>query len=393
MKRVFIFSILIAALLAIGLSPARVMADAPVTDNPITISTAFPALVAAKGSTITFSLDLTNRTQVWEELALQVDGPADWNPTLKSTGYTVRQVMIEPGKSQSVDLELKPPKNAQAQDYTFDVKAVSQDGTAVKDLPLVVTLQDKTSKTDLKMTTDYPDLKGPASNSFTFNLSVTNDSDQDRTVNFDTTVPQDWQVTIKPSYQSTQVSSISMKANGNQSIDVTVTPPHDVPAGTYPIAMRASTGSDTAQIPLNVVIVGNDAVSLDSASGQLNTQATVDSPTKFSLVVKNTGSSPLQNVSVSASTPNGWDVSFNPAKIDTLPVGQSTQVDATIKPGPQALAGDYMVSMTASAGSVSDSKDIRVTVETPTTWGFAAVGAMAVVIIGLGLVFARYSRR
>jgi uncharacterized membrane protein len=393
MKRTVLLSALIAAFLALGLAPSLVFADSPIASNSVIIATAFPALVVEQGSSVTFSLDLENNTSSWQQLTLAVNGPSDWNPTFTSAGNTVREAMIAPGKSQSVDLQLKPPANAKPQDYQFQVKATTQDGTLVSALPLIVTLQNKVSQSAITLTTQYPDLQGPASNSFKFTLSVTNDSTQERTVNFNTTVPTNWQTTLQPSYQSTEVSSISMKANDNQSIDVTVTPPHDAAAGEYPIVVHASAGSDQAELPLKVVIVGNPAVSLSTASGQLNTQASVDSAAKMTLTVKNTGSAPLQNLSITASTPDGWNVSFSPDKIDTLAVGQTANVNATIQPGTQALAGDYMVTVTASAGSASDSKDIRVTVETPTAWGWAAVGAIAVVVIGLGVVFARYSRR
>lgn len=393
MKRSVIFSSLIALFLAMGLMPSLVLADSPTASNSVVISTAFPSLVANEGSTVTFSLNLLNNTQSWQELTLAVNGPNDWNPLFTGAGDTIREAMIAPGKTQSVDLQLKPPANAKPQDYQFQVKATTQDGTSVNALPLVVTLQNKVSKSDVKVTTQYPDLQGPASNSFKFTLSVTNDSTQARTVSFNTTVPTNWKTTIKPSYQSTEVSSISMKANGNQSIDVTVTPPSDAAAATYPVVVNASAGSDQTQLPLKVVIVGNPAVTLSTASGQLNTQASVDSASKMTLTIKNTGSAPLQNLTVTSSPPSGWDVSFSPSKIDTLAVGQSTDIQTTIKPGTQALAGDYMVTVTASAGTASDSKDIRVTVNTPTVWGWAAVAAIAIVVIGLGLVFARYSRR
>jgi uncharacterized membrane protein len=393
MKRAVIFSTLIAIFLAMGLMPSLVLADSPTASNSIIIATAFPSLVVNEGSTVTFSLVLQNNTQSWQELTLAVNGPNDWNPTFNGAGDTVREAMIAPGKAQSVDLQLTPPANAKPQDYQFQVKATTQDGTVVNALPLVVTLQNKVSKSDVKLTTQYPDLQGPASNSFKFTLSVTNDSTQARTVSFNTTVPTNWKTTIEPSYQSTEVSSISMKANDNQSIDVTVTPPSDAAAGTYPVVINASAGSNQTQLPLKVVIVGNPAVSLSTASGQLNTQASVDSASKMTLTIKNTGSAPLQNLTVTSAPPSGWDVSFSPSKIDTLAVGQSTDIQATIKPGTQALAGDYMVTVTASAGTASDSKDIRVTVDTPTAWGWAAVAAIAVVVIGLGLVFTRYSRR
>lgn len=393
MKRLVYLVALGVLLLWLVITPGVASADTPSTSNEIVLSTNYPSVVADQSSPVTFSINLSNQTKTWQQLDLSVDGSADWQPTFKSGGYTVRSVMVEPGKSQSVDLQVKAPQDAQPKDYRFVVKATNPNGVTVKDLAVDVMLQNKITRTSLQMTTDYPNLRGQASSSFSFTLNVVNNSDQDRIVNFDTTSPQDWQVTIKPSYQSTQVSSISMKANANQSIQVDVTPPKSAPADQYPIMVKASTGSDTAQLPLSVVIVGQPSLSLATASGQLNTHASADSPSKLTLTVKNTGTDPLQNISLSSSTPDGWQVTFSPSMIDSLAANQTTQVTALINPGNRALAGDYMVSITASAGSTSDSKDIRVTVETPTTWGWAAVGAIAVVVIGLGLVFVRFSRR
>ncbi|MCL4486709.1 MAG: NEW3 domain-containing protein [Chloroflexi bacterium] len=393
MKRMTFAFALVPLLALVTLTPGVAFGDAPGSAAPAVVTTAYPAIVADAGTTLTFSIDVSNTTQALQVYTLKADGPSDWSPSFTGNGMTIREVTVEPGKSQSVNLELRPPDTAKPQDYTFVVSAADQSGAASKSLSLDVTLRSKTDQGSLKLTTQYPDLRGQANGSFSFTLTAANNADQDRTVNFDTTLPQDWQATIKPAYQTTQVSAISLKANSTQDIDVSVTPPQDAPAGQYPVVVRASAGGDSTQIPLNVVIVGNAGLSLDTSSGQLNTQATVDSATKVTLVVKNTGSAPLNGVSVTASTPSGWNVSFSPSTIDSLPVNQSTQVDATITPGTRALAGDYMVSMTASAGSTSDSKDIRVTVQTPTTWGWAAVAAIALVVIMLGAVFARYSRR
>ncbi len=391
MKRPVVVLTLVLVLLVV--TTHVVAADTPSSGDTVILATAYPSVIADQGSALSFPIEVMNSSAQWQDIGLTVDGPADWSPSLKSGGFTVRHVMVAPTKSQTVNLDVKVPQDAKPQDYAFDVKGRSQDNTAIPALRLAVMVQPKTSTTGLKVTTDYPNLRGQADSSFSFTLTVANDADQDRTVNFDTTVPEAWQVTIKPSYQSTQVSSISLKANATQNIDVAVTPPRTAPAGEYPVLVKASAGSDTAQLPLKIVIVGKPSVSLNTASGQLNAQAATDAPAKMALVVKNDGTEPLQGLALSASTPDGWQVTFSPDKIEDLPPNQTSQVNATIQPGNQALAGDYMVTVTASAGSVSDHKDIRVTVETPTTWGWAAVGAIAVVVFGLGFIFWRYSRR
>ncbi len=393
MKRVRLAITVSTLMLLFGLMPGIALGDTPAVATPVVLSTDYPAVIATVGSPLTFSVNLTNKTQAWQVLDLKVNGPADWKPTFQSGGFTLRQVTVDPNSSRSVDLQVTPPADAKTQDYVFNVQAVNQDGTAMNNVSVTVTLQPRSSQGGLTLTTSYPDLSGQADSSFSFTFSITNNSSQDRTINFATTVPPNWQATLKPSYESTQVSAISLKSGSNQSMELDVTPPHSTPAGRYPVTVRATAGGDTAQIPLSVVVIGNPALSLTTSSGQLNTHPTVDATTSLPLIIKNSGSAPLQNVSLSASTPSGWNVTLTPSTIDSLPVGQTAQVNASIQPGTRALAGDYMVTLTASSGSASDSKDIRVTVETPTTWGWVAVGAIAVVVVGLGLVFARYSRR
>jgi uncharacterized membrane protein len=68
-------------------------------------------------------------------------------------------------------------------------------------------------------------------------------------------------------------------------------------------------------------------------------------------------------------------------------------VTAFITPDGKAIAGDYVVSLTASASETSANADIRVTVHTSTLWGL--VGALIVVgvISWVGWTFNKYGRR
>ncbi|HZQ05725.1 MAG TPA: NEW3 domain-containing protein [Anaerolineae bacterium] len=394
MKRFAFVLISLAVVITFVFAPAVALAAPPSGPQDIFIATSYPSIVVTKGDSISFSINLDNKTDTWQSLNLQVQAPQGWQATFKSGGYTVNQVMVEPGKAQSVDLQLTAPDNAASnQPYSFTVRAANADNSVIKELHLSVTLKDKEAKSGLKLDTQYPDLRGSGDNTFSFKLNLTNQSDQDRTVNVDATAPEGWQVSIKPSYESKEVRSFSLKGNGSQSIDVDVTPPRRIEAGDYQVTVNASAGSDQVQVPLAIAIEGKPNVSLTTANGNLNTQASSDTETKVSLVINNSGSAPLQNVSLSAASPDGWDVKFTPDKIDELPVGQTTNVTLSLKPSTRALAGDYLVTLTASSGGASDSKDLRVTVETPTTWGWAAVGAIALIVIGLGVVFVRFSRR
>jgi uncharacterized membrane protein len=384
-------------LVILGLSILFLLFASPVVaqspSESVVVWTAYPTVVQEKGQPVTFSLELTNKTTNWQDVDLAVEGPADWEPTFKKSGYTVRRIMIEPSKYQSLDLQLKQPDNVRPGEYVFIVKVTNQDRVTMKELRLVVIVQEKTSKGGLKFTTDYPNVRGQPGNSFSFRFDLANQSDQDRVVNFEATTPKDWEVVFKPGYESRQISSLPLKGNASQMINVDVSTPRRIEAGEYKLVVRAVAEHDRVEVPLVITIVGSPSLSLNTATGNLNTRATIDSPSKLTLVLKNTGTALLQNVSLSSYKPDGWEITFDPDKLDMLAVNESKEVNVTIKPSNRALAGDYMVSMTASSGQASDSKDIRVTVETPTTWGLAAIAAIAVVVLGLAYVFARFSRR
>lgn len=383
---------LILTLLFLGLVigfPASVGAQSP----NVVLWTAYPTVVQDKGQSVSFDLELANKTTMWQDIDLKVEGPANWETTFRKSGYTVRRVMVEPEKSLSFELQVKPPENVNAGEYIFTVKATNQDRVSLKDLKLVVVMKEKTGKGGLKFTTDYPNVRGQPGNTFNFRFDLVNQAEQERTVNFEATTPKGWEATFKPGYESRQISSLPLKGGASQTINVDISSPQRVQAGDYKFVVRAVADNDRVEVPLTITIVGTPSLSLNTATGQLNTRVSVDSPSKMTLVLRNTGTAPLQNVTFSSYKPDGWEVTFDPDKLDTLAVNETKEVNATIKPSHRALAGDYMVTITASGNQASESKEIRVTVETPTTWGLAAVGAIALVVLGLAFVFARFSRR
>jgi len=58
-----------------------------------------------------------------------------------------------------------------------------------------------------------------------------------------------------------------------------------------------------------------------------------------------------------------------------------------------ALASRYVITMTARGGDVSQTMQVRTTVETSQVWGFVGIGLIVLVVLGLFLVFRRYGRR
>lgn len=376
------------ALVVFALGVGPIAAETP----GVVLSTTYPSVVADKGKQLTFPIEVVNRTQDFQQVDLQIaSGPADWQPDLKDRGFSIRRVMLAPNKSQQLDFQAKPPETAKAGEYAFLIKALAPGGSLFSDLRLVVTLRESVSS-GLKLSTQFPNIRGQAG-TFSFKFDLTNEAGVDRDVSLAASAPRGWEVVFKPSFESKQVSTFRVKAGATQGVDVEITTPQRTDAGEYKVVIGASADADKVEVPLNIVIVGQSKLSLDTQSGQLNTRATIDQDTKLTLVVKNTGSAALKNIAFASSRPDGWNVTFDPERIDDLAVGQQVEITATIRPSSRALAGDYMLSMTATAPGASDSRQIRVTVETPTLWGWIAVAAIVAVLGGLGTMFVRLSRR
>lgn len=368
--------------------PAVVQAQTP----EVYLSTAVPGVLVDRGKQVTFSIDVNNKSAAGKTVDLTLaNAPDGWNPILKDRGFVVRSVWVDAGKTETVDLQIKAPSDAKAQDYEFQLKATSG-GAEVSNLRLLVGVKDQPTQ-GTSFVVQYPTLKGKSGAPFGFKADLRNDSEEDRTYGLSVKAPDGWDVSFKPSYEDKQISTVQVKTGATQSLDISVTPPSKVDAGDYPITLTAASQADKASSDLKVTITGSYVMDVNTRTNLFNTNATAGQDNPFYVTVTNTGSAALQGVSLSSSKPDGWTVTFTPDKIDQLDPGAQREVTMTIKPGAKAIAGDYMLNLSVTHPQVSANKDIRVAVETPTLWGWIGVGILVIVIGGLLGLFMKLGRR
>ncbi|HEX74949.1 MAG TPA: hypothetical protein G4O12_00035 [Dehalococcoidia bacterium] len=174
-----------------------------------------------------------------------------------------------------------------------------------------------------------------------------------------------------------------------------------VEPGEYVITMEAvesSLGELKNSIELTAIITPKPDLALETTSGRLNVEAIAGKDNFSSIIITNIGSAELEKITFFSETkdrPPGWIVTFSPEKIDSLPLGSKREVEVNIKPPQKTISGDYMVTIEAEPESklAWDMLEIRVTVLTPTIWGWVGVGIVIVVIVGLVVMFMRLGRR
>jgi len=381
-------ALVVGMLLAV--SPPALQAQ---TLGDVTISTDYPSITVQSGKNVKFPVRFTNNGTVDRELNVTIAGPDDWKPQLKNQSFLVRSVYLQAGKNLTTDFTVDPPNSATAGSYTFTITGTNTQGTGTAALTLNIGISD-TGPSGVRLVSQYPNLRGGADKPFEFKADLINQSDEDRDFTLASRAPEGWEVVFQPAFEKRQISGIRLKAGETKGLDINVTPTRTARAADYPIVIQAASGPDQAQVQLGVTVTGNYKLTVGTPPpGTLNAQATAGDNTNVSLNVQNSGSGDLTNVSLAATKPDGWDVTFQPESIDRIAPGASREVVMAIKPAGRAIPGDYMVRVTASNPQVNEQTGVRVTVSTPTTWGLVGLGIVALSIGGLYGVFRRFSRR
>ena len=352
------------------------------------LTTPYPAVTIQPGNTVTFPLDIA--VPAPERVGLAVSGaPKGWTANLRGGGNIVNAVFAGGTTAATVDLSVTVPQDATPGSQTLTVTATADQGTRA--LPIEVTVLGDTGGA-ITLTSDFPQLSGAPASTFSYSLTLANTGTQKQTYTLQGQGPDGWTVSVHPSSNG-QALTDTVDGGATDTLSVTAQPPSTVTAGSYPIQVSVASGSQSATTNLEADVTGAPAVTLSTPNQVLNAQVTAGSTGTVSLVVTNTGSTVLQNVAVTASAPTGWTTTFAPTTIATIQPGSAATVDATVQPSSDALAGDYDVTFTVTAGTATANVDIRTTVQTSPLWGFIGLALIVIVIVGLGWVFRRFGRR
>lgn len=397
-----VLAALLTVALVMGWPGMGSAADEPAKrdDRPargIAIYSEFSGVVVPVGESVRMDLTVENKGRQDEVVGLKLTNvPKGWKASLKGGSFTVTGVAVPDGKTRTLSFNAEPDKGVGPGTYDFGIEGVTADGKLKATYAIAVASRERSrlGAEDIQITTSYPVLRGQTDATFEFSLDVNNKTDADRTFNLAAQAPEKWEINFKPGYEQKQISSLRIRGNSNQTVAVSVTPPKDATAGEYPILVRISSGESKAEAKLTVVLTGIYKLEAATPTGILSTEAVTGKPTTVSLMIKNTGSAVNRNISLSSFKPENWKVEFKPEKLEALEPNQIKQVEATITPATTALVGDYSVGLMVD-GEKSSNKtvEMRVTVRAPTAWGWIGVGLIAVVIAGMGGLFAWLGRR
>lgn len=359
-------------------------------DDGLEVTTPYPSVAVAPGDKVSFDLTVTSdQTTI---VALTLGGvPAGWEASILGGGNVVEGVSVTPDADGKARLDVDVPADAAAGSATIRVTATGGGATDV--LPITIRV-DADAAGDISLTTGTPVLTGSTDASFSFSLEFRNDTAQDVTLSVSALGDLGWDVSATLTGEA-QAASTVVEAGATQGVTVAVTAPEDAPAGTYPVSVEAQAGDRTATAELGVEITGSYSMTLTTPDARLSANGSAGSPTQIAFEVTNTGTAPLTGVAVTATPPTGWEVAFDPTTVATIAPNETATVTATVTPSGEAVAGDYVVSFSASAteDAASSTAAVRFTVETSPLWAFVGIGLILLILAGLFYVFRTYGRR
>jgi uncharacterized membrane protein len=252
----------------------------------------------------------------------------------------------------------------------------------------------------LTISADFPTVEAVAGSVFRYDVSLKYEGDSDRIFDLSAKAPSGWTVYITPQYDtSKKIASIKMIASyagSTETVQVVATAPYyPLPdPGLYPITLTAVSDTIEGSVDLKAKISETFNMDTVTVDGLYNTTAVAGRDNIFSVKVRNLGTGDIRNVTFSPDKPEGWTLEFTPDKVDALVADGEQTVDINIKPPAKTVSGDYMISFMAIGDEATAQQiDIRVTVETPTVWGWLGIFIIVLVVAGVGFIFMRFSRR
>ena len=365
-------------------------ADAP--KAYIELSTVYPALTVKAGDSLTFEMALENQGGSSQDIELSVASiPEGWSGSFTAGGKQVSLVHVKNDEvNDEISFATDVPLDAADGEYVIRLKAESASYWDTMDIILTVSAEEIGESS---FSVEYPSQEGDADTEFSYSATLINNTLSEQSYSFAANAPSGWQVSFKPSGETTKVAALDVAARKSQGVDITVTPPANVEAGTYEIPCTATSASEKMEMLLSVTITGSYELTLSTVSARLSLDAYANTESAVQMSLSNTGNTDLTSVNLTSTSPSGWTIRFATETIELIEAGATVETTAYITPGEDAMSGDYEATITAKNSDANDKIELRVTVKTETKWGFVGIGVIVLLAAALMAVMQKYGRR
>jgi len=217
------------------------------------VTTSYPVLRGPSDAKFEFSLDVQNKSDADRNFNLAAQAPPKWEVNFKP-GYEAKQISslrIKGAQSQTVAVEVTPPKDAPAGEYPIQVQISS--GESKAESKLLVTL---TGIYKLEAMTPNGLLSAEAvtGKPTTVSLLVKNTgSAVNRNISLSSFKPENWKVEFKPEKIE------ALEPGATKQVEATITPAANALVGDYSVALMGDGEKASKTVELRVTVTAPTA--------------------------------------------------------------------------------------------------------------------------------------
>jgi uncharacterized membrane protein len=221
--------------------------------DDIQITTSYPVLRGQTDARFEFSLEVLNKIEVDRTFNLAAIGPEKWEINFKPA-YEQKQISsfrIRGGQSQTVAVEVSPPREARSGEYPILVRVSSGEKKAEVKLTVILT---GIYKLDAGTPTGILSLEAVAGKPANFSLFVKNTgSAVNRNITFSSFKPENWEVTFKPEKIE------ALEPEGLKQVEVTVKPAAQALVGDYSVGCLVNGEKSDKTVEIRVTVRASTA--------------------------------------------------------------------------------------------------------------------------------------
>jgi uncharacterized membrane protein len=214
-----------------------------------TVTTSYPVLQGQTDAKFEFSLEVNNKSEADRNFNLSAQAPVKWEINFKPA-YEQKQISsfrIKGGSSQTVAVEVTPPKDAQSGSFPLLVSIAS--GEKKQDVKLTVVLTG-IYKLDAGTPTGLLSLEALAGKPANMSLFVKNTgSAVNKNISFSSFKPENWKVEFKPEKIE------ALEPGAMKQVEVMITPAGQALVGDYSVGLSVDGekgSSKTVEIRVSV---------------------------------------------------------------------------------------------------------------------------------------------
>jgi uncharacterized membrane protein len=221
--------------------------------DDIQLTTSYPVLRGQTDARFEFSIEVNNKVEVDRTFNLAAVAPEKWEVNFKPSYETkqISSIRIRGGSSQTIAVEVSPPREARSGEYPILVRVSSGDKKAEVKLTVALTGIYKIDAGTLTGVLSLEAYPGKASN---FSLFVKNTgSAVNRNVTFSSFKPENWEVKFEPEKIDT------LEPDAMKQVEVTVKPAAQALVGDYSVGVMVNGEKSDKTVEMRVTVKASTA--------------------------------------------------------------------------------------------------------------------------------------